>query len=103
MADPPCEAAACSKVANCSGLYSDLGILAWGLWPLSLVGTADMFGNNAETAATDVGGWGQLLRTSTILCVTVVGMGWDTGSSPILILLAFSDSFSQALASNCSA
>jgi len=45
----PCEAAACNKVANCSGLYSVFGILA-GLG--SLV-TADMLGNRTE-----VGGGG---------------------------------------------
>ena len=31
------------------------------------------------------------------------GMGWETGSMPILILLALSASFSQARASSCSA
>ena len=43
-------------------------------------------------------------KTSTILGVDVnMGMGWDMGSRPILIRLAFSDSFSQALARSCSA
>ena len=30
-------------------------------------------------------------------------MGWEMGSSPMRILLAFSDSFSHALAKSCSA
>ena len=43
-------------------------------------------------------------KTSTIPGVDVnMGMGWDMGSRPILIRLAFSDSFSQALARSCSA
>ena len=103
----------CNNVANCSGLYSVLGIFD-GLG-CSLV-TADMLGNRTEAGGgpddPDVGipvGVGPpgpqppLDRTSTILCMLGAGMGWDTGSSPILILFAFSDSFSHALASNCSA
>ena len=34
---------------------------------------------------------------------TVMGMGWETGSMPMRIRLAFSASFSQARASSCSA
>ena len=43
-------------------------------------------------------------KTSTMLGADVnMGIGCEMGSRPILILLAFSDSFSQALAKSCSA
>ena len=107
----------CNNVANCSGLYSVLGIFD-GLG-CSLV-TADMLGNRTEAGGGPGGRWPPnvgipvgrvgppgpqppLDRTSTMLCMLGAGMGWDTGSSPIRILFAFSDSFSHALASNCSA
>ena len=55
VVDPWEPAAACSKVANCSGLYSVLGILAWGegwgLLACSLV-TADILGNRTEVGGT---------------------------------------------------
>ena len=35
--------------------------------------------------------------------VAITGIGWEIGSRPIRILLAFSDSFSHALANSCSA
>ena len=101
VVDPCCEAAACNNVANCSGLYSLLGVL--GVTEGSLV-TADMLGKRADML-TGVAGelpedW---LRTSTILWVETAGMGWEMGSSPMRIRLAFSDSFSHALAKSCSA
>ena len=41
----PCDAAACNRVASCSGLYSVLGILLG----LGSQVTADMLGNRDET------------------------------------------------------
>ena len=73
VVDPCCEAAACNKVANCSGLYSLLGIL--GGTEGSLV-TADMLGKRADM---ETGVAGELpedwLRTSTMLWVETAGMG----------------------------
>ena len=71
VAEPWEQAAACSNVANCSGLYSVLGILAGEGPPARLFEasdvTADMLGKRADTAATEVGTAGWLLRTSTRL------------------------------------
>ena len=97
--DPCWEAAAWSNVASCSGLYSLLGAL--GAIEGSEV-TADMLGKSADML-TGVAGELEWLKTSTMLWVDTAGMGCEMGSSPIRILLAFSDSFSQALANNCSA
>ncbi len=107
MTGTGCEAAAWSKLANCSGLYSVFSCFSPPLLPFMapLMSTgfrADMLGNKCCVGVMVMDE--QEARTSMRLgWVVKMGMGWEMGSSPIRIRFALSDSFSHARARSCSA
>ena len=103
MTGTGCDAAACSKLANCSGLYSVLSCFSPPLTVFISIGLrADMFGKRCCVGVIVIDEHDA--RTSMRFgCVVKMGIGCEMGSSPILIRLALSDSFSQARARSCSA
>ena len=103
------EAAACRRLASCSGLYSVLSCFSAPLVAvvvmvvfISIGFNADMLGKRCCVGVMVIDEHDA--RTSMRFgCVVKIGIGCDMGSRPILIRFALSDSFSQARARSCSA